>query len=329
MSVGTAGVSTRNQAMVSTILGPVKPSELGPVSTHEHLLVFDDEAMVLRELAAFKDAGGSTLVECTTLGIVDIQHRGRHAERLAWLSRQSGVKIVAGTGFYKEPKLPSFVADWTVDQLAAHMIREIREGIGGTAHRAGIIGEVGSSNYRVFPTEEKVLRAAARAQLATGVAISTHTGRATMTDKQLDIFEQEGVDLGRVVIGHLDVYPRLHEKRHVYDEILARGAYAQFDTLGKEGFFELELDPGYGQKFPYDRDRAEMVAELVEAGHIDHILLACDVDTLSLTRTGGGGGYARAMTFHQLLLEAGLSREQIGRITVDNPRALLGVMPVS
>ena len=296
---------------------------------HEHVLVFEDDSLVLSELAGFKNAGGSTLVECTTLGIVGLADRGKHAQRLARLSQQSGVQIVAGTGFYKEPRLPAFVADWSIDRLADHMIRELRDGIGGTEHRAGIIGEVGSSNYHVFPTEEKVLRAAARAQLATGVAISTHSGRATMTDRQLDLFEQEGVDLGRVVIGHLDVYPRLPELRHVYDEVLGRGAYVQFDTIGKEGFFELELDPAYGQKFPYDRDRADMVAALVEAGDIDHILLACDVDTPSLAHAYGGGGYAGSVAFDQLLLAAGLTHDQIARITVDNPRNLLGTASVS
>lgn len=119
------------------------------------------------------------------------------------------MQIVAGTGFYKEPRLPSFVMDWSMERLANHMITEIRDGIGGTDHRAGIIGEVGSSNYQVFPTEEKVLRAAGLAQAATGVAISTHTGRATMVHNQLDLFEDEGARLDRVVIGHLDVHPHL------------------------------------------------------------------------------------------------------------------------
>jgi phosphotriesterase-related protein len=315
--------------MVQTILGPRPASELGRVSTHEHVLVFDDESMLLDELSAFRTAGGSALVEMSTVGVVPIEQRRTHAERLAALSRQSGVDIVAGTGFYKEPRLPSLVAEWSVDELAAHMILELRDGIGGTSYRAGIIGEVGSSNYRVFPTEEKVLRAAARAQVATGAAISTHTGRGTMVSRQLDIFEEEGADLSRVVIGHLDVNPKLASLRGVYAEVLIRGAYVQFDTLGKEGFFELELDPDYGQKFPYDGERAEMVAELVGDGHIERILLACDVDTLSLTRVHGGAGYERALTFDAELRRAGLDDAQIARITVDNPREILTMPAVA
>ena len=232
----------RSDSLVQTILGPKPPGTLARVATHEHLLKFDDTAMVLDELAAFRAQGGSTIVEVSTLGIVDIADRAQHAERLATLSREGGVQIIAATGFYKEPRLPSFVMDWSMERLANHMITEIRDGIGGTEHRAGIIGEVGSSNYRVFPTEEKVLRAAGLAQAATGVAISTHTGRATMVHEQLDLFEDEGARLDRVVIGHLDVHPHLKSLRNVYQEVLDRGAYVQFDTVGKQGFFELQTE---------------------------------------------------------------------------------------
>ncbi|MFI5286052.1 MAG: phosphotriesterase [Candidatus Dormibacteria bacterium] len=313
-------------AYVQTILGPKPPGTLARVATHEHLLKFDDTAMVLDELAAFRAEGGSTIVEVSTLGIVDIADRAQHAERLATISRESGVQIIAGTGFYKEPRLPSFVMDWSMERLANHMITEIREGIGGTDHQAGIIGEVGSSNYQVFPTEEKVLRAAGLAQAATGVAISTHTGRATMVHNQLDLFEDEGARLDRVVIGHLDVHPHLNSLRNVYQEVLDRGAYVQFDTVGKEGFFELELDPEYGQKFPYDPERAEMIAELVRDGYVERILISCDIDTLSLTCAHGGGGYARSATFDRDLKAAGLTNAQIRTITVDNPARVLATL---
>ncbi len=314
-------------ALVQTILGPRPAGTLARVATHEHVLKFDNTAMVLDELAAFRAEGGSTIVEVSTLGIVDIADRAQHAERLAQISRESGVQIVAGTGFYKEPRLPSFVSEWSMERLANHIITEIREGIGETEHRAGIIGEVGSSNYQVFPTEEKVLRAAGLAQAATGAAISTHTGRATMVHQQLDLFEDEGASLDRVVIGHLDVHPNLKSLRGVYQEVLDRGAYVQFDTVGKEGFFELELDPAYGQKFPYDPERAEMIAALVEEGHVNRILISCDIDTPSLTRAGGGGGYARSLTFDRELRAAGLSDAQIRTMTVDNPATVLALAP--
>ena len=107
--------------------------------------------------------------------------------------------------------------------------------------------------------------------------------------------------------------------------MLDRGAYVQFDTVGKEGFFELELDPEYGQKFPYDPERAEMIAELVQDGYVERILISCDIDTLSLTCAHGGGGYARSATFDRDLQAAGLTSAQIRTITVDNPARVLAM----
>ena len=54
----------------------------------------DDPTLAVAELAEYKRAGGGTLVDCTTAGIrLDPAH-------LVGISRDSGVKIVCGTGFY-------------------------------------------------------------------------------------------------------------------------------------------------------------------------------------------------------------------------------------
>jgi phosphotriesterase-related protein len=306
---------------VRTITGDMDPAALSLTAMHEHVLLFEDDSFLADELRAFREAGGRSLVELTTVGLVSIDQRSDHACRLARLAQTSDVRIIAGTGFYKEPRLPSLVGDWSVDQWADHMVREIRDGIGGTAFRAGIIGEVGTSNYRLFATEEKVLRAAARAHLVTGASITTHTGRTTMAHEQLDIFESEGVDLRRVVIGHLDVQPRLRVLLGSYKGIANRGAYHAFDTVGKEGFFELELDPAYGQKFPYDPERAEIIAEIASQGYLRQVVISCDVDKPELTARCGG--YARLLSFRWDLMAVGLAPEAIATILVANPQAVL------
>lgn len=164
---GTAGTPK-----VRTITGDIDPAALGVTVMHEHVLLIEDDSFLVDQLRAFRNAGGQSLVELTVVRLVDIGQRSDHANRLACLADTSGVRVIAGTGFYKEPRLPSLVGDWRVDQLAEHMVREIRYGIGGSAFRAGIIGEVGTSNCRVFATEEKVMRAAARAHLVTGASIT-------------------------------------------------------------------------------------------------------------------------------------------------------------
>jgi phosphotriesterase-related protein len=140
---------------------------------------------------------------------------------------------------------------------------------------------------------------------------------------QLDLFEAEGADMRRVAVGHLDVQPHLRPLLGYYVELASRGASLVFDTVGKEGCFELELDPAYGQKFPDDTERAEIVAELVCRGYATQILVSCDVDTVSLTRSGTGNGYARLLEFVTSLTQVGLSTADIQTILVENPRRLL------
>src|SRR3546814_3851803 len=72
---------------------------------------------------------------------------------------------------------------------------------------AGIYGEQATGLEEITPHEEKCLRAVARAHRRTGLAISTHTTHGTMGLEQLDILAEEGADLDRVVIGHMDIQP--------------------------------------------------------------------------------------------------------------------------
>ena len=82
-------------------------------------------------------------------------------------------------------------------------VREIREGIGETGVRAGIL-KCASDRPGITPGVERVLRAVAQAHRATGVPITTHTPTPPEPWglEQQRIFAEEGVDLTRVVIGH-------------------------------------------------------------------------------------------------------------------------------
>ena len=206
------------------------------------------------------------------------------------------------------------------------IVRELLEGRGEEKIRAGFIGEVGSSNYQVYETEEKVLRAAGRASAETGYGISTHTGRGTMYREQLSFFEEEGADLSHVIIGHQDVYPRLEERMEAYEYIFSKGAGVEFDCFGKRGFFEIELDMDYGQKFPYDEERAKMIRYFVDRGYIRQIFISCDTDGRTLLKKWGGWGYSHLLTSGlPLLRKAGLTWEEIDQITRINPKEFLRV----
>lgn len=314
---------------VNTVTGPVDIEELGFISPHEHILFAARDNCkedVLEELKDYRHYGGCTIMEMSTPEICPADKKDERISVLKELSEKSGVNIVYGAGFYKEPRLPEFVKEKSVEELKDMIVKELLVGRGEDCIKAGFIGEVGSSNYQVYETEEKVLRAAGRASAETGYGISTHTGRGTMYREQLSFFEEEGADLSHVIIGHQDVYPRLEERMEAYEYIFSKGAGVEFDCFGKRGFFEIELDMDYGQKFPYDEERAKMIKYFVDRGYIRQIYISCDTDGRTLLKKWGGWGYSHLLTSGlPLLRKTGLTWEEIDQITRINPKEFLRV----
>jgi phosphotriesterase-related protein len=169
-----------------------------------------------------------------------------------------------------------------VDELAERSVKDAAVGIGGTDVLAGVFGEQPTSLGVMAQHEEKGLRAAARAHRATGLAINTHTTHGTMALEQIAVFAAQGVDLSRVVIGHMDNHPELDYVRRVLDQ----GVNIAFDSIGKQ-FWDVRLPPcspspcdgEYGKTAVARSDavRADWIARLVAEGHVDQILLSQDL----------------------------------------------------
>jgi predicted metal-dependent phosphotriesterase family hydrolase len=308
---------------VQTVLGPIDPAELGWALPHEHTAIalwhianrWDywelrrDEPVILEELAAFRAAGGGALVDLTLDGV------GRDPEWLAGLARTSGLHVVMGSGWYRGAHYPAetLVDRRSVDALADEIVRDATEGVGETGIRSGIIGEIGTDKPWLSALEERVHRAAARAARRTGLAITTHAVQSTVGLDQLAVFEAEGADLSRVVIGHADSNPSLD----YHLAIVERGATVEFDFLGMS-FTPLER---HGEVRIVD-----LLRELLARGHVERILLSQDVCHDGQLRRYGGNGYTYlADTFLPRLRAAGVSDAEIRTITIDNPRRLLTV----
>jgi phosphotriesterase-related protein len=310
-------------AHAQTVLGPVDPAELGWVLPHEHTAIalwhipnrWDywelrrDEPVITEELRAFREAGGGTIVDLTLAGV------GRDPAWLAGLSRSTGLHVVMGSGWYRGAHYPAeaLIDRRSVNALADEIVRDATDGVGETGVRAGIIGEIGTDKPWLSAQEERVHRAAARAARRTGLAITTHAVQSAVGLDQLDVFEAEGADLSRVVIGHADSYPKLDH--HL--AIVGRGATVEFDFLGM-AFTPLERH-GEGRLI-------ELLCELLVRGHAERILLSQDVCHDSQLRRYGGNGYTYlAETFLPRLRAAGVSDDEIRTITVDNPCRLLTI----
>ena len=308
---------------VQTVLGPIDPGSLGWTLPHEHTQIalwqiegrWDywqltrDEPVILDELRLFTDAGGRGLVDLTLPGV------GRDPAWLAGLARASGLDLVMGCGWYRGAYYPAEarIDRRSVDSLADELVAEIADGVGESGVRPGIIGEIGTDKPWVSPAEERVHRAAARASRRTGLAITTHAVMSAVGLDQLRIFEEEGVDPARVVIGHADSYRDLDH----YLEIVGRGASVEFDFLG------MSFTP---QERHGEARVVELVCELLGRGHVDRVLLSQDVcHDAQLTRYEGNGYVHLARTFLPSLRAAGASDAEIETITVANPRRLLTI----
>ena len=309
------------QNEVQTVSGRIPAAELGFVLPHEHTGIqlwhvpnrwdywelTPDDAFVLPDLAAYRAAGGGTLVDLTLPGV------GRDPLRLRRYAEASGVRIVMGTGWYRTAYYPpeARIDRRSVDDLADELVAGIEGGVDGTDVRPGIIGEIGTDKPWLTALEERVHRAAGRAARRTGLAITTHSVMSAVGLAQLRVFEEEGVDPARVVVGHADSYPVLDH----YLEIIRRGANLEFDFLGMS-FTPMER---HGEPRIVDLAR-----ELIELGHADRLLLSQDVCHNSQLTAYGGNGYVHLFrTFLPQLRASGVSESAIHQVTVLNPARIL------
>lgn len=312
---------------VQTVLGPVDPATLGFTLPHEHTAItlwqvpnrWDyweltrDAPIITEELVRFRDAGGSTLVDLTLSGV------GRDPSWLVQLARATGLNLVMGCGWYREAYYPAEarIDRRSVEDLADELVREASDGIAvpglDAAVRPGIIGEIGTDKPWLSAQEERVHRAVARASRRTGLAITTHAVMSDVGLAQLTVFEDEGADLSRVIIGHADSYPVLDH----YLEIIRRGANLEFDFLG------MSFTP---QERLGEPRIIDLLRELLSRGHADRLFVSQDVCHNAQLRHYQGNGYTYLQdTFLPRLRAAGVSAAEVDQLTIANPRRILTI----
>lgn len=281
----------------------------GYTYAHEHLHIdlsgfkhnldcrLDQYDLICQEMASLMTLGVRNIVEMTN------RYMGRNPQFMIDLMRDTGINVVACTGYYQDAFFPEHVATRSIDQLAQEMIDEIEIGIDGTELKAGIIAEIGSSEGLITPLEEKVFIAAARAHNETGRPISTHTSFSTMGLEQLALLKAQGVDLTRVVIGHCDLKDNLDNILQIID----LGAYVQFDTIGKNSYYP-------------DEKRIAMLHALRDRGLLHHVMLSMDITRRSHLKANGGNGYDYLLTtFVPQLRQSGFSQAEVDTMLRDTP----------
>jgi phosphotriesterase-related protein len=314
---------------VETVRGPVNSSRLGSTLMHEHVFVlspeiektsaeWDEDAareLAVERLRELKAHGIDTIVDLTVIGL------GRFMPRIAAIAeRVPEINVVAATGVFTYNEVPMyfhFRGPGAIlggpEPMTEFFVREIRDGIGETGIRPGIL-KCATDRPGITPGVERVLRAVAQAHRETGVPITTHTPTPPQPWglEQQRIFIEEGVDLTQVVIGHSGgtVDTAYHEA------LLANGSFLGFDHFGI-GTIPLH-------------DRVESVRVLCERGHAERIVLShdamCHVDWFPPSVASAWKEWRWTHIPDDVLpamRAAGISDDDVQTMMVDNPRRIL------
>jgi phosphotriesterase-related protein len=277
-------------------------------------LVLDDLDLAVDELACFRQAGGSGIVEVTPEGV------GRDPARLVEASERSGVLVIMGSGYYVDVTHPASLAQRSESDITGELVRDCTVGVGTSGIRAGVIGEIGCS-WPLTPREAAVLRAAGAAQREVGCALYVHPGRNEAAPRELlDILDSTGAALDRVVLCHVE--RTIFERDHLKD-IAASGCYLEFDLFGMRmnAYFER-----IGIQLPDDDGRLDLVSCLVDAGAASQILMSHDIVSKHRLHRFGGHGYDHIpAVVVPAMRERRLGEADIRKFTVDNPRRALQV----
>jgi phosphotriesterase-related protein len=229
----------------------------------------------------------------------------------------SGIAIVAGCGFYVEDFRNDILLDASIDDLVVKMVADVREGIGESAIRAGIIGEIGCSDAWTA-TERKTLRAAAIAQCETGASLNVHPPRSVAALLEImHTIDEAGGDPSRCILSHID--------RTVFalDDLFRladTGCVIEYDFFGIESSFY----PFQDIDLPNDAMRLNAIRALIDRGHLLQITLSQDICTKTRLMRHGGHGYGHLFTnVLPVMRRKGFSDEEIGSLTIETPRRLL------
>jgi phosphotriesterase-related protein len=298
-------------ARIRTVLKDIRPEELGFTYPHEHLichppkwviendpdLELPDVEKATEELKYFYNARGRALVEGTAINY------GRQPEELKYIAMQVPVHIIATTGFVEGPYYPDWVRDKTIEGLADLFVKEINEEIDKTGIKVGQI-KVGASYNFITEQENKIVRAAGKAQRATGTPIFVHTENGTMGLEVLEILRGERADLSKVAIGHTDRNPDYF----YHLAILKTGAFIEFDSIGKI-------------KYHPESVTIDLIKNVIGHGYIDQLLISGDMGRKSYLKSyGGGPGFEYIISkFAQRLIAENFSEKVVQKIFIENP----------
>ncbi|WP_461076505.1 phosphotriesterase family protein [Streptomyces deserti] len=290
---------------VRTVLGDIPPEHLGVCDAHDHLFFgsprlpgqeLRSSSAARAELAAFRAAGGGSVVQWTPYGL------GRRAADLPPLSRETGVHVVAATGLHQAVHYAEETLTGLRGRLADVFVAELTDGIGTSGVRAGFV-KVAGGFHALDAHARWTMTAAAEAHHATGAPIAVHLELGTGALDVLDLLCGElGVPPHRVVLGHLNRFPDLVVHRQAAEV----GCYLAFDG------------PSHSHHAT-DWRMPDAVRALADAGFGERLLLGGDTTTAAARSVNGGPGMPYLLRRVAPRLALALGEDLVRRVLTENP----------
>ncbi|ACP37197.1 phosphotriesterase family protein [Saccharolobus islandicus] len=247
---------------------PIEAEDMGFTLIHEHLRVFseavryqwphlynEDEELrnAVNEVKRAMQFGVKTIVDPTVMGL------GRDIRFMEKVVKTTGINLVAGTGIYIYVDLPFYFLNRSIDEIADLFIHDIKEGIQATSNKAGFV-KIAADEPGITKDVEKVIRAAAITHKEAKVPIITHSNAHNNTGlEEQRILMEEGVDPGKILIGHLGDTDNTDYIKKIAD----KGSFIGLDRYGLDLFL------------PVDK-RNETTLKLIKDGYSDRIMISHD-----------------------------------------------------
>ena len=109
-------------------------------------------------------------------------------------------------------------------------------------------------------------------------------------------------------------------------QLLKAGCFIEYDLFGFEGYYpaRVALAEGKLPDIPNDIGRIKEIADLIERGNLEQILLSHDTGMKIMLVAYGGWGYAHLLREVVPLMRVyGMADAHITTMMTDNPRRLL------
>lgn len=321
---------------IQTVLGDIRPEELGVCDSHDHLLrtygpelaindwyKMDSISAAEYEFQDFLNAGGKSMVCMDPIGA------GRDIPKMKDVAEHFRGKghLIMATGFHKG-SLYDNRGHWSVvypRNICIQMIsREVTDGMDRYSYigpyvertniKAGVI-KAGTSMRQITSFEQNVLAIVARAQVECGAPISTHTDFGTMGMETISILKKNGADIEHCIICHTN---KTNDKEY-FIKMLDQGVNLSFEGPDR---------PEWGS----DVQLAENIKFLIDKGYDKQILLAMDAGRTTFQKgyMKEEGKVAHGISylltdFIPLLRTIGISDNHIKNMLINNPARVFSI----